>query len=116
MHVQNAKPLPQIDLYASSTSGFRAQAVAAADDALNAGSILLVLGLDCLTEFNDAAASATIVALRKLREVGGSVRLVTDNADHLIRLEATGLDRIFEIVPTEPLRAPRGSTVGTGLS
>jgi anti-anti-sigma regulatory factor len=91
------KPAPQIDLYTSSPSGLRAQAVAAADETLQAGRTLLVLGLDCLTEFDDAVLSATIVALRKLREVGGSVRLVTHNADHYSRLEAAGLTHIFEV-------------------
>jgi anti-anti-sigma regulatory factor len=105
-------PAPQINLYTSSPSGLRAQAVAAADEALNVGHNLLVLGLDCLTEFNDGAVLATIVALRKLRDVGGSVRLVTENDDHRNRLEVTGLNRIFDVVPlieavTEHQRDPK---------
>ncbi len=87
------------ELYDSSSSGLRAQATAAADEALRRGSSILVLGLDSLSELDAAAVSAMIVALRKLREVGGSVRLVTLNADHREHLAATGLDRIFKVFP-----------------
>ena len=87
------------DLYASSATGLRAQAVRAADDALARGRATLVIGLDNLKAFDDAVASATILALRRLRDAGGSVRLVTANDAHRQRLALTGLDRVFEIYP-----------------
>jgi len=103
-----------IELYGSSSSGLRAQASAAADAALHDRHSTLVLGLDNLAELDDAAVSATIVALRKLRQVGGSVRLVTQNADHRKRLAMTGLDRIFEIFPTAETAAKRPNATSKG--
>ena len=85
------------DLYASSATGLRAQAVRAADETLERGRDTLVIGLDNLAAFDDAVASATIVALRRLREAGGSVRLVTAKAAHRQRLALTGLDHVFAI-------------------
>jgi anti-anti-sigma regulatory factor len=81
-----------VELYASSPMGLRAQTVAAADETLRQGATTLVLGLDNLPTLDDAAISATIVALRKLRESGGTVRLATRNADHRRHLALTGLD------------------------
>jgi anti-sigma B factor antagonist len=89
-----------VELYASSPVGLRAQAVEAANDALRRGSTLLILGLDNLTTLDDAALSAMIVALRRLREAGGTVRLVTQNGAHRNRLAVTGLDRIFDVFAT----------------
>jgi anti-anti-sigma regulatory factor len=85
------------ELYASSSAGLRAQAVSAADETLQLGRKTLVMGLDSLAAFDDGAVSAAIVALRRLREAGGSVRLVTGNAAHRKQLEMTGLDRIFDV-------------------
>ncbi len=85
------------DLYSSSLTGLRAQAANAAEETLRAGHKTLVLGIDSLGAFDDAAASATIVALRRLREVGGSVRLVTRNAAHRAQLALTGLDHVFDV-------------------
>jgi anti-anti-sigma factor len=86
-----------VELYASSPVGLRAQAVEAVNDALRRGSTLLVLGLDSLSTLDDAALSAMIVALRRLREVGGTVRLVTQSVAHRKRLVVAGLDRIFDV-------------------
>jgi anti-anti-sigma regulatory factor len=86
-----------IDLYTSSGTGLRAQAVSAADETLRLGRNTLVFGLDSLAALDDNVMSATIVALRRLRDVGGSVRLVTRNPAHLQRLATTGLDRVFSI-------------------
>jgi anti-anti-sigma regulatory factor len=85
------------DLYASSASGLRAQAVSAADETLKRGRDTLVIGLDNLSAFDDAVAAAAIVALRRLREAGGSVRLVTSKATHRERLALTGLDHVFAV-------------------
>jgi hypothetical protein len=41
-----------------------------------------------------------IVALRRLREAGGTVRLVTQSVAHRKRLVVTGLDRIFDVFAT----------------
>jgi anti-anti-sigma regulatory factor len=58
---------------------------------------MLIIGLDRLASLDDEALSATIVALRRHRESGGTVRLVTQNAVHRDRLARTGLDRVFEV-------------------
>jgi anti-anti-sigma regulatory factor len=86
-----------VEFYASSSSSIRAQATSAVDDALLHGTTLLVLGLDNLPALDDTVLSAAIVALRRLREVGGSVRLATQNPAHRKRLAQTGLDRIFPV-------------------
>jgi anti-anti-sigma regulatory factor len=88
---------PFVEYYASSAAGLRAQATAAVDDALRRGATLLVLGLDNLPELDDAVIAATIVASRRLRDVGGSIRLVTQSASHRQRLSRMGLDRVFAI-------------------
>jgi anti-anti-sigma regulatory factor len=90
------KPL-FVEFYASSPTGLRAQATAAVNDALRHGSTVLVLGLDSLAMLDDAAVSATILALRGLRAAGGTVRLVTQSGKHLRRLDALGLNRIFDV-------------------
>jgi hypothetical protein len=77
--------------------GLRAQAAEAANDALRRGSTVLVLGLDRLSTLDDEALSATIVALRRLREFGGTARLVTQSVAHHKRLVEAGLDRIFDV-------------------
>jgi anti-anti-sigma factor len=86
-----------VEFRASSPVGLRAQAVDAADAALRRGTNLLVLGLDSLSMLDDASIAAMIVALRRLREIGGTVRLVTQSAAHRKRLMLTGLDRIFDV-------------------
>jgi anti-anti-sigma regulatory factor len=86
-----------VEFYASSPTGLRAQARAAVNDAIRQHSTVLVVGLDNLKTLDDAVISAAIVALRGLREVGGAVRLVTQNIPHRRQLESAGLDRIFEI-------------------
>jgi anti-anti-sigma regulatory factor len=90
------KPL-FVEFYASSRTGLRAQATAAVNEAKRRGSTTLVVGLDSLATLDDAAISATIVALRGLRETGGTVRLVTQSVTHRQHLKAMGLDRIFAI-------------------
>jgi len=96
------------DLYASSSAGLRAQAVRAADETLRLGRTTLVIGLDSLPVFDDAAVSAAIIALRRLREVGGSVRLVTHNAAHRQELALTGLDHVFDVYASADEAEPGG--------
>jgi anti-anti-sigma regulatory factor len=86
-----------VEFYASSPAGLRAQAVNAVDDALRRGTTFLALGLDSLAILDDAAIAAMIVALRRLRETGGSVKLVTHSAEHRKRLAATGLATVFDV-------------------
>ena len=86
-----------VEIYSSSPTGLRAQAEAAAAEALRRRTTFLLLGLDSLAAFDDAAMLAMIVALRRLREIGGTVRLVTRNAGHRERLALTGLDRVFDV-------------------
>jgi anti-anti-sigma factor len=90
------KPL-FVEFYTSSPTGLRAQAADAVNDALSRGSKVLVVGLDSLSSLDNAAISATIVALRRLRENGGTVRLVTRSAAHRQHLSSMGLDRIFDV-------------------
>jgi anti-anti-sigma regulatory factor len=89
-----------VEVYASSPIGLRAQVAAAVDHALELGATVVVFGLDSLPEIDDSALSAIIIALRRLREVGGSIRLVTQSAAHRERLAVTGLDRVFAVFPS----------------
>lgn len=86
-----------VEFYESSPVGLRAQATDAVDGALRRGTTSLVFGLDSLSALDDAAISAIIVALRRLREIGGTVGLVTQSAAHRERLMLTGLDCIFDV-------------------
>jgi|ERR1700677_1593997 hypothetical protein len=89
-----------VEFYASSPSGLRAQATAAVNDAKRRGSTILIVGLDSLVRLDDPVVSATIVALRGLRAIGGTVRLVTQSVTHRRQLEAIGLDRVFDVFAT----------------
>lgn len=86
-----------VELYASSRTGLRAQTLAAVSQALRQGTMILMLGLDSLPTLDDAVIAATIVALRRIRERGGTVRLVTRSVEHRTRLALAGLDRVFDI-------------------
>jgi anti-anti-sigma regulatory factor len=86
-----------VEFYSNLPIGLRAQAADAANDALRRGSTVLILGLDRLSTLDHEALSATIVARRRLREFGGTVRLVTRSVAHRKRLAAAGLDRIFDV-------------------
>lgn len=89
-----------VEFYASSPTGLRAQATAAVSDAIRGGSTILVVGLDNLARLDAPAVSAAIVALRGIREIGGTVRLVTQSATHRRSLKAMGLDRVFDVFAT----------------
>jgi|ERR1700723_234473 anti-anti-sigma regulatory factor len=93
------KPL-FVEFYTSSPSGLRAQATAAVSDAIQRRSTILVVGLDSLARLDDAVISAIIVALRGLRAIGGTVRLVTQSVTHRRHLAAIGLDRVFDVFAT----------------
>jgi anti-anti-sigma factor len=86
-----------IEVYAGSPTGLRAQLLAAADETICRGREILVVGLNNISVLDDAAIAALIVSLRRLREAGGAIRLVTTNPEHRKRLALTSLDRIFEV-------------------
>jgi anti-anti-sigma regulatory factor len=87
-----------VELHSSSTTGLRAQTKGAVNETLRRRARTLLLGLDSLSTLDDGVLSATIVALRRLRDVGGTVRLVTRKTSHRTRLALTGLDRVFHII------------------
>ena len=86
-----------VQLYESSRAGLQAQAAAAASDVLRAGQKTLTFGLDNLGNIGDDAVAALIIALRKMREAGGTIVLETTNEQHQRALLRNGLDRIVTI-------------------
>lgn len=86
-----------IELSTNSRAELRAQFSAAVDETLRRRSSTLLVGLDSLASLDDCVFSAAIVALRRLREVGGTIRLITHKASHRKTLTTTGLDRVFEV-------------------
>jgi hypothetical protein len=86
-----------VQLYESSRAGLQAQATAAASDVLRAGQKTLTFGLDNLGNIGDDAVSALVIALRKMREEGGTIVLETANDKHQQALLRSGLDRIVSI-------------------
>jgi anti-anti-sigma regulatory factor len=89
-----------VELYSSSPTGIRDQTSVAVEETLRRQNTSLLLGLDGVSILDDAVISGTIVALRKLRDVGGTVRLLTGNPIHHERLSQLGLDRVFDILAT----------------
>jgi anti-anti-sigma regulatory factor len=87
-----------VQLFSSSPIGLRAQTAAAVEETLRLRTTSLLLGLDTLSTLDDGVIAATIVALRKLRDIGGTVHLVTGNPSHRKRLAQLGLDRVFDIL------------------
>jgi len=90
----------------------------AAESALAANDRSLTVGLDGLASLDAAAMSSLIVALRRMREAGGSVMLLATRPELLQALAVSGLDRVFRVVgqipgpavgaekrPTSPKRA-----------
>jgi hypothetical protein len=68
-----------VKLHSGSPTELRAQTAIAVEETLRLHTASLLLGLDGLSILDDALIAGTIVALRKLRDVGGTVRLVTGN-------------------------------------
>jgi anti-anti-sigma regulatory factor len=58
----------------------------------------LTISLDELPALDDNAINTIVVALRRMREARGTVRLQVRRRDLLEKLQATGLDRVFKIV------------------
>lgn len=87
-----------IELYTSSRTGLRAQFTAAVDETLRRRSLTLFVCLDSLPNLDDSVLSGAIIALRRLREFGGTLQFMTQKASHRRTLSATGLDRVFKIL------------------
>ena len=58
----------------------------------------LTIGLDELPKLDDKAINNVVVALRRMRDARGTLRLQVTRKDLLAELRATGLDRVFQIV------------------
>lgn len=87
-----------VELFESSGAGLRAQAKAAATETLRQRRTTLTIGLDNLWAVGDTAVAALIVALRTMRESGGTICLLTHRPEHRRRLQLNGLDRIMTLV------------------
>jgi anti-anti-sigma regulatory factor len=102
-----------VQLFASSPSGLRAQAVTAANETIRLGQTQLIVDLDNLTHMDDAVLSALILALRRLREAGASLRVHTSKDPIRSYLDSTGMELAFgTAVParnenSRPGRLPR---------
>lgn len=88
----------EVELFESSVSGLRAQAASAAQEMLRQGHRTLTIGLDNLSAVGDAVVAAVIVALRIVREYGGTICLRTQNSEHRHQLILNGLDRLVAVV------------------
>lgn len=87
-----------------------------AEEALAAKERALTVGLDDLPALDADVMGGLIVALRRMREAGGSVALHVTRPDLLGALAVSGLDRVFKIVaqpehvePEKPSAAKRGA-------
>ena len=70
------------------------------DVAVSAKKPRLVVGLDRIAELDSATINSLIVALRRMRDAGGEIRLHVTRRDILRTLADTGLDHVFQIVDT----------------
>jgi anti-anti-sigma regulatory factor len=84
-----------LQLLTSSPNGLRAQAIAAADETIRLGQTQLIIDLDNLTHADDAVLSALILALRRLREAGASLRVLTSKDPIRNYLDSTGMRLAF---------------------
>lgn len=58
----------------------------------------VVVGLDSIASLDDSVIRELIRALRRLREIGGALRLDTTRSSICASLRENGLDRIFPIL------------------
>lgn len=72
--------------------------LADAEKAIAAGESTLTIGLDDLGTVDATSMGSLIVALRRMRESGGSVVLHVTRHELLGELATSGLDRVFKIV------------------
>jgi outer membrane lipoprotein-sorting protein/anti-anti-sigma regulatory factor len=103
-------------LTASEPFGIAKEMRAAVDAALTEKSPELTIGLDAITALEVPVMNSLIVALRRLREVGGTTRLHVTRRDLLHSLSDTGLDVVFNVVETldEPKSSKKVPTLKSG--
>ena len=70
----------------------------AAEETLRLRTTSLLHGLEELSTLDDAVIAGTIVALRKLRDVGSTVGLISVKKTHRRHLAKLGLDRVLEVL------------------
>jgi anti-anti-sigma regulatory factor len=89
---------------------------AAVDAALTTDEKALTVGLDAIPGLDDGVMNALIVALRRMRDGGGTVRLHVTRPDVASALEVAGLDKVFEVVaaPEGPRPKAAGRRKGAG--
>jgi anti-anti-sigma factor len=95
------KYVSPVQLLTSSPSGLRAQIIAAADDTITAGRSLLIVDLDNLAQMDDAVFAALILALRRLRDAGASLRVVTSKSTIRRYFDSTGMKVAFGMTGSE---------------
>lgn len=71
-------------------------------DALGDGSKTVAVDLDAITVLDSAAMRRLITLLRRTREHGGELRLITARADIRRSLAVTALDKIFHVAAPAP--------------
>lgn len=102
MYHQLGKAAPQVEV---------ASLRAAVDAAIAGEAPTLTVGVDAVTALDAAVLGGLIAGLRRLRDVGATVRLHATRPDLLRTLEVTGLDRVFDVSATapepEPVAAPQ---------
>lgn len=70
--------------------------------ALDAGEKIVSVDLDRISSLDSAAMRRLIVLLRRARERGGEIGLVTGRADILRSLRVTALDKVFNVAAPPP--------------
>ena len=78
----------------------------AVDAALAAHAPALTIGVDSVASLDAAVLGGLIAGLRRLRDIGSTVRLHATRPDLLRTLEVTGLDRVFDVSATAPKAEP----------
>jgi anti-anti-sigma factor len=76
----------------------RNELLAVAEKATAASEKTLIIGLDDLRDVDATVMGSLIVALRRMRDSGGSVVLHVTRPELLGELRVSGLDRVFKIV------------------
>ena len=79
---------------------------AAVDAAVAAHTPALTVGVDAVTSLDAAVLGGLIAGLRRLRDIGSTVRLHATRPDLLRTLEVTGLDRVFDVSAIAPKPEP----------
>jgi anti-anti-sigma regulatory factor len=72
--------------------------VSAVDESATKEDQTLTVGLDEIATLDAAMMNALITALRRMRDIGGTVKLHVTRPDLLATLGETGLDKVFKVV------------------